>query len=115
MELKFWHLPGETINDFREDTDETSANQIFTDGSESEQGFGSVVAIFKSGDYIASLKYRLNKRCANNQAEQLVILRTLAYTKNKQTEDMTYTIYTDSQMTLNSLKTATSTHPSSEK
>jgi ribonuclease HI len=82
----------------------TSTIQIFTDGSKSEQGVGAGIVIFKSGNLINSLKYRLNKRCTNNQAEQLAILRALDYTENIETEDKTATIYTDSQMTLDSLK-----------
>ena len=77
---------------------------MFTDGSKSEQGVGAGIAIFKSGNLINSLKYRLNKRCTNNQAEQLAILRALEYTENIETEDKTATIYTDSRMTLDSLK-----------
>jgi ribonuclease HI len=60
--------------------------------------------MFKSGNLINSLKYRLNKRCTNNQAEQLVILRALEYTENIETEDKTATIFTDSWMTLDSFK-----------
>jgi len=41
---------------------------------------------------------------ALNIAEQLAILRALEYTENLQTEDKTATIYTDSRMTLDSLK-----------
>jgi ribonuclease HI len=40
----------------------------------------------------------------NNQAEQLTILRPLENTENIQTEVKTATIYTDSRMTLDSLK-----------
>ena len=53
-----------------------------------------------------------NKRCTNNQAKQLAILRALEFTENIETEDKTATIYTDSRMTLDSLKTATFTHTS---
>ena len=81
----------------------------------SEQRVGAGVAIFKSDDHIASLKYRLNKRCANNQAEQLAILRALEYTENMQTEDKTAIIHTDSRVAMDSLKTVTSTRPSLEK
>ena len=77
--------------------------QIFTDGSKSEQEVGAGVAVFKSRDRIESKKYRLNERCANNQVDQLAILRALEYTENMQTEDKTATIYTDSRMTLDSL------------
>jgi len=57
-----------------------------------------------SGNLIKSLQYRLNKRCTNNQTEQLAILRAMEYIENIQTEDKTATIYTGSRMTLDSLK-----------
>jgi ribonuclease HI len=104
MEVKYWHHPAERINFLTENNEETSTIQIFTNGSKSEQEVGAGLAIFKSGTHIKSLKYKLNKRCTNNQAEQLAILRTLDYTENLQTEDKTATIYTDSRMTVDSLK-----------
>jgi len=58
----------------------------------------------KRGTHIKSLKYYLNKRCTNNQAEHLTILRATKYTENLQTEDKTATIYTGSEMILGSLK-----------
>jgi len=82
----------------------TSTVQIFTDGSKSEQRVGAGVAIFRSGNYIKSIKYRLNKRCTHNQNEKLAIVRALDYTQNLQTEDETATIHTDSRMTPDSLK-----------
>jgi len=92
------------INFLTENNEETSTIQIFTDRSKSEQGVSTGVAIFRSGKHIKILKCRLNKRCANNQAKQLVIVRALEYTENLRTEDKTTTIYTDSQMTLDLLK-----------
>jgi len=103
MEVKYWHHPAETIT-FHTENHETSTIQIFTDGSKSVQGVGADVVIFKSGTHIRSLIYKLNKRCTKNQAEQLAILRALEYTENLQPEDKTATIYTDSRMTLDSLK-----------
>jgi ribonuclease HI len=87
-----------------ENNEETSTIQIFTDGSKSEQGVRAGIAIFRSGNHIKSLKYMLNKRCTNNKAEQMAILRAPEYRENIQTEDKTATIYTDSQMTVASLK-----------
>ena len=72
---------------FLTENEETSTITIFTEGSKSEQGVGAGVAIFRSGKHIKSLKYRLNKRCNNNQAEQLAIVRALEYTENLQAED----------------------------
>jgi len=101
MGVKYWHHPAETITFLTEDNEEQVQ---FTDRSKLEQGVGTGIAIFKSGNLINNLKYRLNKRCTNNQAEQLAILRALEYTENIETEDKTTTIYTDSWMTLDSLK-----------
>jgi ribonuclease HI len=98
MGVKYWHPPLQKI------TRETGTIQIFTDGSKSEEGVDAGIAIFRSGNHIKSLKYKLNKRCTNNQTEQLAILRALEYTENIQTEDKTATICTDSRMTLDSLK-----------
>jgi ribonuclease HI len=104
MGVKYWHHHAETITFLTENNEKTSTIQIFTDGSKSEQDVGAGIVIFKSGNLINSLKYRLNKRCTNNQAEQLAILRTLDYTENMETEDKAATIYTDSRMTVDSLK-----------
>jgi ribonuclease HI len=93
-----------------ENNKETSAIKIFTDESKSEQWVGAGVAIFRTGIHIKSLKFNLNKRCTNNQKEQLAILRALEYTENIQTEDKTATIYTDSQRTLDSLKKQQHSH-----
>ena len=74
MEVRYWHHPTETTTFLSENNEETSTIQIFTDGSKSEQGVGADagVAIFRSGKHIKSTKYRLNKRCTNNQSKQLL-------------------------------------------
>jgi len=92
MGIKYWHHPAETITFLTEHKEETSTIQIFTDGSKSEEGVGAGIVVFKSGNLINSLKFRLNKRCTNNQAEQLAILRALEFTENIETEDKTATI-----------------------
>ena len=51
--------------------------QIFTDGSKSEQGVGSGVAIFTGKVLTEQLKFKLDDRCTNNQAEQLAIVKAL--------------------------------------
>jgi hypothetical protein len=104
MEVKHWHHPAETIIYLTEVNEEASTTQIFTDGSKSKQGEGASIAIFRSGNHIKSLKYGLNERSIDNQAENLAILRALEYTENIQTEKKTAIIYTDSRMILDSLK-----------
>jgi ribonuclease HI len=104
MAVRYGHNPAETINFRKENNEKTSTIQIFTDGSKSDQGVVAGIAIYRSGIHIKSLKYRLNKRCTNNQAEQLATFKAQVYTENIHTEDKTATIYTDSQVTLVSLK-----------
>ena len=53
---------------------------------------------------IKSLRYKLNDRCTNNQAEQLAILKALQYTVNIHAEIMMATVTTDSRITLDCLK-----------
>ena len=102
--VKHRQHPAETITTVLEDNDERSLIQIFTDGRKTEKGVGACIAIFQSGHHIKCLQCRLNKRCPNNQAEQLAILTALNYTENMQTTDKIATIYTDSQITLDSLR-----------
>jgi len=87
MGVKYWYHPAETITFLTEDNEETSTVQICTDGSKLEQGVGAGIVILKSGNLINSLKYRLNKRCTNNQTEQLAILRALEFTENIELAD----------------------------
>jgi ribonuclease HI len=80
-----------------------SALQIFTDGSKSDQEVGVGITVYELGTHTECLKYRLNNKCTNNQAEQLVILKSLEYIGNTRTTDRTVTIHTDSQTTIDSL------------
>jgi ribonuclease HI len=107
MGVKYWHHPADTITFLTESNEAAGSIQIFPDGGKSKQGVGAGIAIFRAGNHFKSLQYRLNKRCTNNQTEQLAILKALEYIENIQTEDKTATIYTDSQMTLDSLKNNT--------
>ena len=51
------------------------------------------------------MKYRMNKRCANNHAEAFTILKALEYvhTKVEIEVDKVTTVYTDSKTPLDSL------------
>jgi len=91
--------------------EEENPIQIFTDGSRSERGVGSGVAIYRSGESINTIQCRLNKKCTNNQAEQFAILTALEHTERIQTTDKRVKIYTDSQTTLDKLQNSnTHTH-----
>jgi ribonuclease HI len=99
-EARFWQHPAETVIRTTEGNEEDSPLQIYTDGSKTEKGVGSGIAIYRSGQNIRTLQFKLNKKCTNNQAEQLAILKALESIDNTQMVDKKATIYTDSQTTL---------------
>jgi hypothetical protein len=78
---------------------------IFTDGSKTDDKVGAGVAIYVEKDLIKRCKYKLGSCCKHNQAEQFAILKSLEEIlllpdhKHK-----TVAIYTDSQVTLDSLR-----------
>jgi hypothetical protein len=65
MGVRYWHHPAEMITFRAENNEETSTVQIFTDRSKSDQGVGTGIAIYRSGNHIKSLKYRLTL-CQSN-------------------------------------------------
>jgi hypothetical protein len=91
--IKHWLHPSITTSILTDKHEDTSAIQICTDGSKTEQGVGAGIAIYSSGTHTKSLQHRLNNKCTNHQAEQLAILKSLEYTEGIQTEDKTATIY----------------------
>jgi ribonuclease HI len=98
----------DSIKDIKED-DEEPFWQIYTDGSKSEKEVGSGVGVFKGKALTEQLKFKLDKRCSNNQAEQLAIVKALEALE-KQTANhnahKTAVIYTDSKITMNSIRSA---------
>jgi ribonuclease HI len=104
MEVKQWQHAADTVTRMIEDTEENSRIQTYTDGSNTEKGVGAGIAVFESGIQTNHIKYRLNKRCSNNQVEQLAIMTTLKYTESIETAEKTLTVYTDSLITLHSLR-----------
>jgi ribonuclease HI len=65
---------------------------------------GSGIAIFKHNNLTDTMKYRLNSRCSNNQAEQLAIIKALEKIKNLDKNEKTAQVFTDSRITLDALK-----------
>jgi ribonuclease HI len=81
--------------------------QIFTDGSNNEQGVGSGIAIYIQNILTHQIKHKLHDRCSNNQAEQITIIRALEAietTKISSNFPRTIMIHTDSRITLESLR-----------
>jgi len=81
--------------------------QIHTDGSKQEKVVGSGAVIFKGSEMISKLQFKLDKKCSNNRAEQLAILKALEKLEglNKQSiNPLSTTIFTDRRITLDSLQ-----------
>jgi len=70
-------------------------------------GVGTRVAIFVDKEFVAQLKFKLDSRCSNNQAKQLAISKAVEVIESvdvSETNPRTVTIFTDSRITLDSLK-----------
>jgi len=81
--------------------------QAYTDRSKGEQGVGSGAAIFIGTKIAIQIKFKLDNRCSNNQAEQLAIIKGLEAIDTISTEESsprTATVYTDSRLTIDSLR-----------
>lgn len=110
IQHKNWTHPAELI-DIKETEQNTEYTyEIYTDGSKSERGVGAGVAIFQSNELIQQLRFRLDNKCSNNQAEQLAIMKALDNIKRLRTigerplDERRIAIYTDSKITLDSLR-----------
>jgi ribonuclease HI len=78
---------------------------IFSDGSKTGDKFGAGAAIYVNQELIKQCKYKLGSCCTKNQAEQLAILKSLEELLFlPDHKDRTVAIYTDSQVTLDSLR-----------
>ena len=79
MEPKNWPHPADIASVIEVNDYDDNEVKIFTDGSKSEKGVGAGVAIFRGTELVTQLKYRLDNRCSNNQAEQLTIVKALEF------------------------------------
>ena len=78
---------------------------IFTDGSKTGDKVGAGAAIYVNQEVTKRCKYKLGSCCTNNQAEQFAILKSLEELSFlPDHKDRTVAIYTDSQVTLDSLR-----------
>ena len=69
----------------------------------------SGVAVFTGRVLTEQLKFKLDSRCSNNQAEQLAIVKALEVIETQrinQNEHRTAVIFTDSKITLDSVRSA---------
>ena len=107
MQLKNWSQPADALKFIGAKEKRERNIQLYTDGSKSEHGVGSGVAIFAGIEHAAQLKFKLDKKCSNKQAERLAVVKaleaivTLDITENG---PRTAGIFTDSRMTIVCLK-----------
>jgi hypothetical protein len=69
MEPKTWSHPAEVATVIVRKECGNEPIQIYTDGSRKEHGVREGVAMFSGNELVTTLKYRLDNRCSNNQAE----------------------------------------------
>ena len=81
------HLADIVSVNYTKDEGEEHWWNIFTDGSKSEQGVGSGVAVFTGKVLAEQLKFKLDDRCSNNQAEQLAIVKALEVIEMQQVKN----------------------------
>jgi len=103
IEVKNWIHPAKHIRIIDGHEDSTHYIHAYTDGSKNEADIGSGTAISFSS-LKTTLKYGLNERCINNQAEQMAILKAMEYIQHLKEEEKTVLVYTGSRITLQSLQ-----------
>ena len=107
VELNQWSHPADFVNITETNGCDDQTIRIYTDGSKGERG----VVIFIRNELIACHKFKLNHRCSNNQAEQLAIVKVLDlinYLEIADNNPCTIGVYTDSRITIDSLRNASS-------
>jgi ribonuclease HI len=80
--------------------------EAYTDGSKSENGVGSGIAVFIDKHLTFQLKYKLAERCSNNQAELFAVAKALEKMKDLhqlQGNQLSLPIHTDSRIALDAL------------
>jgi len=109
LEYRLWSHPAKAISIIETGAHEEAAICAYTDGSKYQRGVGSGVVIFKGSDIIARQKMKLEVRCSNNQAELVAIhkaLEEIELLKRERISPLTAIIYTDSRVSLDSLRNA---------
>jgi len=110
VQPKDWLHPANSVRITKQQDEH--AMQIFTDGSKSEHGVGSGIAIFIQGKLVQQARHTLHKRCSNNQSEHLAIVKALETIGKLHINDKiprSATLHTDSRITLHSSRTQTIT------
>jgi len=106
--LNQWPHPADFINIPETNGCDDKTIRVYTDG---ERGVGAGVVIFVNSELKARHKFRLNNRCSNNRVKQLAIVKALDlinYLEIADNKPRTIGVYTDSSITIDCLKNASS-------
>ena len=106
MHYTEWPHPADIVKIHKKEESREYSLEIFTDGSKSDFGVGSGIAIFIDTRLAHQLQFKLAQCCSNNQAEQLAILKALEKIVdiiNIPDRRKYAVIHTDSKITLDSL------------
>jgi ribonuclease HI len=100
-----WHHPARRVTITETSEHITYPIEIYTYGSKDEGDVGAGVVIYADKQLTTQCKFKLQHRCSNNQAEQIAILKALEQlTKLDDPTSRIAAIYTDSKVTIDSLK-----------
>ena len=105
LPVKQWAHPARRVNIIETSDSTPYSTVIYTDGSKIEGKVGAGAAIYVNQALRRQGKYKLHNSCSNNQAEQVAILKALdELASHSDHNGGTVAIYTDSKVTLASLR-----------
>jgi hypothetical protein len=105
LPVKLWEHPARRVNIIETKDSTPYSTVIYTDGSKMDGKVGEGAAIYVDQTLRRQCKYKLHNSCSNNQAEQVTILKALEELESHPDENRkTVAVYTDSKVTLASLR-----------
>jgi len=107
VEIKNWTHPADVVKIIEDKGFRDKTVQIYTDGSKNEHGVSSGAAILVGKELKAQIKFKLDNRCSNNQAEQFTMAKALESIDKiniAENSPCTIGIFTDSRINIDSLK-----------
>jgi ribonuclease HI len=107
VELKNWPHPADVVKIIEDNGYKEQTIQMYTDRIKNKHRVGSGVAVFVGKELKAQLKFKLDNRCSNNQAEQLVIAKALEVIDAidiGENSPRIMAIFTDSRITVDWIK-----------
>jgi len=112
LPVKDWPHPGRRLILMEISDSKPYSVEIYTDGSKIGGKVGAGVALYVDKVLRMQYKYKLHNTCSNNQAEQTAILKSLEeLTSLSDHNERKAAIYTDSKVTLVSLRNNFTHHP----